>query len=152
VVAVVIAGGAVVALVIPAFSLHTSVPGLQGLPKGLPIVQTLHRIDTAFPGGPQPAQVVIQAKDVTSPQVKVQIQNIERQALATGQMHQPFQVSVNPAHDVAVVSVPLSGTGTDSASYRALDTLRSEVIPSTVGQVPGVTAQVTGQTAGSKDF
>src|SRR5262249_29818591 len=66
--------------------------------------------------------------------------------------HQPFQVSVNPAHDVAVVSVPLSGTGTDSASYRALDTLRSEVIPSTVGQVPGVTAQVTGQTAGSKDF
>ena len=48
--------------------------------------------------------------------------------------------------------MPLSGKGTDSTSYRALDTLRGQVIPATVGQLPGVKAQVTGQTAGSKDF
>ncbi|MBV9715906.1 MAG: MMPL family transporter, partial [Solirubrobacterales bacterium] len=59
---------------------------------------------------------------------------------------------VNSAHTVAVVSVPLSGKGTDSGSYRALDTLRNEVIPATIGQVPGAKAQVTGMTAGSKDF
>jgi uncharacterized membrane protein YdfJ with MMPL/SSD domain len=152
VISVVLAGGLIVALVVPAFGLHTSVPGLQGLPKGLPIVQTLNRIDAAFPGGPEPAAVVIQANDVNSPQVQGAIRNLEQRALATGQMHQPFKVQVNSAHSVAVVSVPLSGKGTDSASYRALDTLRGEVIPATVGQVPGVKAQVTGMTAGSKDF
>ncbi|HUO71746.1 MAG TPA: MMPL family transporter [Solirubrobacteraceae bacterium] len=152
VVAVVVAGGAVIALVIPAFGLHTSVPGLQGLPSGLPIVKTLNRIEAAFPGGPQPAQVVIQAQNVDSPQVRQAIGQLERQALATGQMHEPFSVAVNAARNVAVVSVPLSGKGTDATSNRALGALRGEVIPATVGQVPGVKVGVTGATAGSKDF
>ena len=152
VISVVLAGGAVVALALPAIGLHTSPPGLQGLPKGLPIVQTLNRIEAAFPGGPVPAAVVVQAKDVASPQVQAAIGRLERRALATGQMHRPFKVDVNPAHTVAVVSVPLSGMGTDSASYRALDVLRGDVVPATLGQLPGVRAQVTGMTAGAKDF
>ena len=150
--AVLLAGGLLAALVVPAFGLHTAVPGLQGLPSGLPIVKTLNRIEAAFPGGPVPAAVVIQAKDVSSPQVQGAITRLEHQALATGQMHEPFKVDVSSSHDVAVVSIPLSGKGTDAASYRALDTLRADVIPATVGQLPGVRAQVTGMTAGSKDF
>ena len=130
---VLVSGGLVVALAIPAFGLHTSLPGLQGLPSGLPIVKTLNRIETAFPGGPLPAYVVIQGDNVTSPQVQTAINSLERQALATGQIHQPFKVQVNDRHDVAVVSMPLSGKGTDSASYRALDTLRNDVIPATIG-------------------
>ncbi len=152
VVAVVAAGGVIVALAIPAFGLHTSVPGLQGLPSGLPIVKTLNRIQAAFPGGPQPAAVVIEAQNVNAPQVRDAISSLERQALATGQMHQPFNVDVNARHDVAVVSVPLSGKGTDAASNRALATLRGQVIPATVGRLQGVKVGVTGATAGSKDF
>ena len=146
------AGGLLLALAIPAFGLHTSVPGLQGLPTGLPIVKTLNRIEAAFPGGPLPAYVVIQGKDVTSPEVRTAIGNLERQALATGQMHEPTKVQVNSQRDVAVVSIPLSGKGTDSASYRALDTLRQDVIPATLGPLAGIKAQVTGMTAQSKDF
>ena len=146
------AGGLLLALAIPAFGLHTSVPGLQGLPTGLPIVKTLNRIEAAFPGGPLPAYVVIQGKDVTSPEVGTAIGNLERQALATGQMHEPTKVQVNSQRDVAVVSIPLSGKGTDSASYRALDTLRQDVIPATIGPLAGIKAQVTGMTAQSKDF
>jgi RND superfamily putative drug exporter len=150
--AVTLAGGVVLALALPAFGLHTSTPGLQGLPGGLPIVKTLNRIEAAFPGGPQPAAVVIQAPNVTTPQVRGAIAGLERRALATGQMHQPITVDVNAAHDVAVVQVPLSGKGTDATSTRALATLRGQVIPATVGQVPGVRVGVTGETAGSTDF
>ena len=149
---VLVSGGLVVALAIPAFGLHTSLPGLQGLPSGLAIVKTLNRIEAAFPGGPLPAYVVIQGDNVTSPQVQREINNLEQKALATGQIHQPFKVQVNDRHDVAVVSMPVSGKGTDAASYRALDTLRQQVIPATVGSMAGVKAQVTGMTAESKDF
>ena len=132
-----VSGGLVVALAIPAFGLHTSLPGLQGLPAGLPIVKTLNRIEAAFPGGPLPAYVVIQGENVTSPQVQTAIDSLEQQALATGEIHQPFKVQVNDRHDVAVVSMPLSGKGTDAASYRALDTLREQVIPATIGSMRG---------------
>ena len=149
---VLVSGGIVVALAIPAFGLHTSLPGLQGLPSGLPIVKTLNRIEAAFPGGPLPAYVVVQGSDVTSPTAQTAIRNLEQRALATGQIHQPFKVQVNDQRDVAVVSMPLSGKGTDDASYRALDTLRDQVIPATIGSAPGLDAQVTGMTAQSKDF
>ena len=89
---------------------------------------------------------------MTSPQVQTAINSLEQKALATGQIHQPFKVQVNDRHDVAVVSMPLSGKGTDSASYRALDTLRNDVIPATIGSGGEIKAQVTGMTAQSKDF
>jgi RND superfamily putative drug exporter len=151
-IAAVTSGGIVVALAIPAIGLHTSDPGLQGLPKGLPIVKTLDRMQAAFPGGAQPAHVLVQARDVRAPQVQAGIRQLERRALATGQMHQPFDVQVSRDHTAADVSIPLSGQGTDSTSYRALDTLRTQVIPSTIATVPGVKALVTGKTAGAKDF
>jgi uncharacterized membrane protein YdfJ with MMPL/SSD domain len=148
----VIAGGAVVALAVPAFGINTSNPGLKGLPPQLPIVRTLNRMQAAFPGGVEPADVVIEAKDVTTPQVRAAIAQLERRALATGQMHQPFSVDISRDHTVADVSVPLSGTGTDAVSDRALETLRDRVIPATVGSLPGATTQVTGPTAVAKDF
>jgi uncharacterized membrane protein YdfJ with MMPL/SSD domain len=147
-----VSGGLLVALLIPAFGLHTANPGLQGLPKSLPIVGTLDRIQAAFPGGPTPAQVVVQARDVTAPPVRQAISSLERNGLASGEVKQPLEVDVNRAHTVAVVSMPLVGEGTDGRSDRALDTLRSDLIPATLGQVRGVQANVTGETASSKDF
>ncbi len=150
--AVLIAGGALLALVVPALGLQTALPGIQGLPAGLPIVKTVDRIQAAYPGAVQPATVVIEAHDVTSPPIRSAIARLEARALATGQMHEPFHVAVDREHDVAVVSIPLAGQGTDAVSDRALVTLRRDVIPATVGRLPGVTALVTGTTAGSKDF
>ena len=83
-IAAVVSGGIVVALAIPAIGIHTSDPGLQGLPKGLQIVQTLDRMQAAFPGGAQPAHVVVQARDVRAPQVQAAIRQLEHRALATG--------------------------------------------------------------------
>jgi RND superfamily putative drug exporter len=51
-----------------------------------------------------------------------------------------------------VISVPLAGNGTDSASSRALLALRDQILPATIGTVPGVGYAVTGNTAGGYDF
>jgi RND superfamily putative drug exporter len=64
-VSLVLAGGLLVALAVPAFSLHTNNAGETALPRGLEITETHERLEQAFPGGGQPAYVVIRAPDVT---------------------------------------------------------------------------------------
>jgi uncharacterized membrane protein YdfJ with MMPL/SSD domain len=145
--AAVVAGGALVALSVPAFGLHTAAPGADGVPQHLAIVKTIDRMEKAFPGGEMPSQVVVQARDVTSPETSAAIRRLESRALATGQVHRPVNVDVNREHTVAVVSMPLSGHITNDEANRALDTLRNEVIPAS-----GLNAQVTGPTAQSRDF
>jgi RND superfamily putative drug exporter len=152
VLAVVLSAGALIALALPALDLKTVNPGVAGLPRDLTIMQTYDRIQAAFPGGPQPAVVVVQADDVTAAPVQQGIRELERAALATNQMSGPVDVTVSPNREVALVSIPLAGNGTDDASERALGTLRGEVIPRTIDRVPGTQADVTGLTAGSKDF
>jgi RND superfamily putative drug exporter len=67
-------------------------------------------------------------------------------------MHEPFSVSVNPDKTVAVVSLSLAGNGDNGASVKALETLRNDVIPATLGKVGSIDAAVTGETAGTHDF
>jgi len=62
------------------------------------------------------------------------------------------QVDVSPDKRVARVLLPLVGDGSDARSERALTTLRTDLIPSTLGRVDGVQASVSGQTAQSRDF
>jgi RND superfamily putative drug exporter len=152
----VLCGGAaaalLIALAIPAFSLHTVDSGVQGLPPDLPGMQVYARIQKAFPGGPLPAEVVVSARNVTAAPVAAGIRSLERAAVATGQMREPITVDISASREAARVSIPLAGGGTDATSNRALDTLRHRVIPSTVAQVAGVRVKTTGMTALSRDF
>jgi RND superfamily putative drug exporter len=115
-------------------------------------MQTYDRIQAAFPGGPLPAVVAVTADDVTAAPVQAGIKAMSDAALATGQMSQPVTTTVAPDKSVAVVNIPMQGNGTDKASDTALATLREQVIPATIAAVPGVDVNVSGLTAGSKDF
>ena len=148
----VVSGGALLALAAPALTMHTQLPSFTDLPKSLPIVRTYESIQRAFPGAQTPAKVVIAADDVNAPHVQRAIRRLERSALASGRMFKPISTEVNPAGTVETVSIALAGDGSNGTSVAALHTLRNTVIPSTVGQVGGVDAAVTGETAGSHDF
>jgi uncharacterized membrane protein YdfJ with MMPL/SSD domain len=139
-------------MAIPALGLHTAVSGVETLPQNLGVIKTYNRIQEAFPGGPIPAQVVVSAEDTKSPEVKRAIAELERRAAADPLFEQPITTDVNPDLTVVEVDIPVAGNGTDSASNRALTELRSQLIPATIGQVPGATADVTGYTAQSRDF
>jgi uncharacterized membrane protein YdfJ with MMPL/SSD domain len=146
VVATVLATGVLVVLALPALHMKTINPGAAGLPHDLPIVQTYDRIQAAFPGGPMPALVVVEADDVTTPAVQQGIDELK--ATASG----PTSTIVSPDKNVAIVSIPLPGNGTDEVSDTALLKLREQTIPATIDRVPGTEVNVTGMTAGSKDF
>jgi len=150
--AAILSGGALLALAVPALTLHTQLPSFTDLPKSLPIVRTYEAIQRAFPGAQTPAKVVVGAADVTTPRVQRAISRLESRALSTGQMFEPISTEINPAHTVETVSIPLQGNGSNGRSVAALRTLREQVIPATVGSVHGVEAAVTGETAGTHDF
>ena len=77
----------------------------------------------------------------------VAIKQLHDQAIATGQLSEPSSVEGNPAKTVAMVNLSVKGTGTDAASNHSIDVLRSEVVPATVGQLPGAESVVSGPTA-----
>jgi uncharacterized membrane protein YdfJ with MMPL/SSD domain len=137
-------------LAIPVLQLHTSQTGLDAMPRSAPTVETLDRLQDAFTGEADPALVAIKA-NTDAPATQKAIAQLKTRALASGQMHGPIEVDVNADHTVARVAIPLAGKGTDAVSNHALDTLRNDLLPATVGKVPGATYAVTGGTAASAD-
>jgi uncharacterized membrane protein YdfJ with MMPL/SSD domain len=152
VVSVVLAGGLLVALAVPALQLRTVQPGIDTYPQDLAAIQTYNRIQEAFPGSEIPAEVVVQAPDVTAPAVQEAIGQLEWRALASGQMHEPITVDMNDSRTVATIAIPVEGEGMDASSEAALATLREDIVPATVGALPNAEVGVTGMTAQSKDF
>jgi uncharacterized membrane protein YdfJ with MMPL/SSD domain len=148
----VIAGAALVALASPVLGVHTAISGLDSLPNSTKEVQAIHAVQDAFPGGPQPAVVVVKAKDVSTSAVRHAITGLKREALASGQMLTPIEVTRNADNTVARITIPLVGKGTDAKSNAALASLRDRIVPSTVGKVDGAEYAVTGITAASHDF
>ena len=132
--------------------MHTVNPGVTGLPRDLEVMQAYDKIDAAFPGDGVPAVTVVKAADVTTPEVQGAIDDLQREAIATGKLHKPVDVDISDDKTVATVALAVDGTGTDAASERSLAVLRDQVVPATVGQLDGAEVAVTGFTAGSKDF
>jgi RND superfamily putative drug exporter len=146
-----LAGFGLLALAFPVLNMHTALPGTSSLPKSLPIMRTYERIQTAFPGGAQPAWVGIEARNVNAPEVQAGIARLIARAGHTPGLLKPITIEKSRDQRVETVSIPLAGNGTDTRSDHALARLRA-LVPQTVGAVPGVQAGVTGQTAGTVDF
>jgi len=143
---------ALVVLALPLVGMHTSFLSAGDLPRNLPILRTYTAMQRAFPGSPQPAQVVVSARDVTSPAVRRALAQMEGRALASGQASEPIKTLLSRDHTVAEVDIPQPGNGENAASIRALATLRDKVLPSTLGQLGGVSYAVGGEAAGTSDF
>jgi RND superfamily putative drug exporter len=152
VVATVVASGALIALAVPALHMHTANPGVESVPKSLPIMKVYNRLEAAFPGQPLSAAVMVKVDDTSTEPVRREIAALRRDAVASGQFHEPTQVDVNEHGTIAVVSLPIAGNGTDAASNHALEQLRSTIIPNTVGKLAGADVGVAGDTAESYDF
>ena len=148
-----VAAAALVALAVPVLSLHLEDPGIHDLPSNVPVVRSLIAISRAFPGGPEPAYVVVTGRDLGGAQVSHAVAALHAEVAAThGAIREPISTAMFGNDQVLVVSVPLAGSGTDTASDNALATLRTQALPATFGKVPGISYAVAGLTAGNHDF
>ncbi|MEW2166215.1 MMPL family transporter [Streptomyces sp. NPDC007084] len=149
----VIATGTLLAIAAPALGMKTQQLTLdQEFGNSLPIVGTYNRVNDAFPGGSEPAEVVVKARDVNAADVKAALADFRARAVSSGASRGPVDVKVYAEHNVAFVYVPLVGGSDQDKAEKSLELLRDTVRPATLGKVEGVQAPITGQVAGSHDF
>ncbi|MBW6433305.1 MMPL family transporter [Actinoplanes hulinensis] len=142
---------ALVALALPAFGMKLSEPGqLDSLPRSIPAVDAGVRLQQAFPGGADPAQVVVRGAGATTGAADQAVEELRRQAATSDLLGD--QISANPVGDVLSIKVPLAGGGTDDTSVEALRTLREDVLPQAFANTSGLEYAVGGRTAGLHDF
>jgi uncharacterized membrane protein YdfJ with MMPL/SSD domain len=139
------------ALAVPTLSMHTAQSPLESLPRSAATVETLDRLQAAFPGRSQPTLVAVQT-DTRAAAFGHAVNALRSEAAASGLGYGAVQVDSNASHTVAQVSIALPGNGSDATSTHALLTLRNRLLPVTIGRVPGARFAVTGPTAGSHDW
>jgi RND superfamily putative drug exporter len=139
------------ALAVPALGMRLANPSSTALPANIPVVQTLLATQRAFPGGPAPAEVVVTGQDLSGAAVRRAIAALRARAATSAALRQPVTATLLGHGQVLVVSVPLAGTGTDATSDHALQTLRTQALPATLGRVSGIRYAVTGTEAGNHD-
>ncbi|MBU3864294.1 MMPL family transporter [Streptomyces sp. 4503] len=148
-----LASGALIALAVPALGMNTANLTLdQEFGDRLPVVTAYNHIDEAFPGGSDPAKVVVKADDIDAAPVRDALARFRTEAVAKGASKGPVEVTVHREQNVAVVEVPLIGGSDEGKAEKSLNVLRDEVRPATLGAVDGLDAPIGGSTASSKDF
>ena len=149
-----VAGGILLALALPALRHAHDQPGRRG-----PAARPADHADLRPHPGRVPRRPAARARrgrrpsDVTAPDGPAGHQGAHGQAIATGQMSGPVTTSVSPNKHVAIVSIPMQGDGTDErVRRRARHAARRRRSPPRSAASHGAEANVTGMTAGSKDF
>ncbi|GAA1524606.1 MMPL family transporter [Streptomyces albidochromogenes] len=149
----VLAVGLLVAIAAPAVGMKTQNLTLdQEFGDSVPIVRTYERLNAAFPGGADPAEVVVKADDIDAAPVRRAIADFRERAVSSGASQGPVEVVTHAKENIAIIDVPLVGGSDQERAEKSLDLLRDEVRPQTLGKVAGVEAPISGQVAGSKDF
>ena len=152
-ISIALAGGLLVALAIPALSMQIKVTSVDDLPQDLPVIQTYDRLKAAFPTEGVTADVAVQADNVRTGPVAAGIGELLKEARSSKYVlaSRP-DVTYSKDGTVALIAIPTKGNGSDAASTAALDEIRNTIVPTTVGSVDGVTVNVSGMAAQSKDF
>ena len=149
---ILLAGGLLVALAIPALQMNIVTSGVDEFPQDEPVIQTYNKVKQVFPTEGVTATVVVEADDVRSGPVAAGIAELRTEVNGSDSFKPGTEVIYSEDGTVAQINVPTPGNGNDAPSVNALGELRDEIIPATVGGVEGTTVNVTGDAAGSEDF
>jgi uncharacterized membrane protein YdfJ with MMPL/SSD domain len=150
-VSILVTGGALVALALPAFGMNIKTTGLQEFSKGFSTIKTYEKIQSLYPSEHPPAVMVVQADDVGSAQVTAAVDQVTSRARAQGVSVGAADTRVNSERTIESVAMPLAGNGENDKSKQALSTLRDRLIPSAFSGT-GAQVDVAGDTANGVDW
>ena len=143
--------GVLVALAIPGLGLHVAKPSSFAL-SAAGQSSLVSQITTEFPATASPAIVVAAWSGHQGAEVEQAANRIEALASSAGGAHPPFGIAQAADGHALALALPLTGLGDNAASRAAVRTLRQQIVPTTLGRIPGVSTDVTGATAEDMDF
>ena len=150
-ISLVVAGGILIAALVPFFDINTGSAGVSSMPDGIESKDGFLILDEKFSAGEAtPAEIVIDA-DVDSQPVQAGIQRLTAALEADSFFSQARELQVNEQRDLALLSVPVAGDATSRATQDAINRLRNTYIPVAFEGVQA-TVLVTGETAFNIDF
>jgi RND superfamily putative drug exporter len=146
-----VAGGLLVAALIPFFSLHIGFAGVSTFPDGIESKEAFLILEEKFAQeDTTPAEIVIDG-DANSPEVLAAVDRLKTRLAEDSVFGEPRELEVNAAGDLGLLAVPVLGDSASKASQEAIKRLRSEYVPESFAGVP-VEVSVTGETAFNIDF
>ena len=145
--ALLLGAGALVLLALPAVGMRTSLPGIDELPRSIPAMQSYDRLTAAFPAAGA-SHVVVATGPVRPALLELSRRAGQDPLFAAGTP----DLEVSPDGTVSRLSLPIPDRANSDRARESLALLRSTLVPETVGQVPGASVAVTGETAVSVDF
>ncbi|GAA2138668.1 MMPL family transporter [Kitasatospora kazusensis] len=140
-------------LAAPVLDLKLSVLGKDTFSRGIPAMRTDDRLTAAFPDLRVQHQVVVRAEPAAAGAVAAALRELGRRTQAdplfSRQVAQP-QVSADGRISQLVLSVPFAPSS--EQARRSLADLRHDLIPATVGALPGAEVAVTGDVPRDADY
>ena len=150
-ISLIVAGGLLVAALVPFFDINTGTAGVSTMPDGLESKEGFLILDEKFSAGEAtPAEIVI-AGDVDSQPVQSGIERLRAALEGDSFFSQPRDLQVNEQGDLGLLSVPVKGDATSVATQDAIKRLRDVHIPTAFAGVEA-TVLVTGEAAFNTDF
>src|SRR6266545_1348978 len=149
-----ISAGALVALAAPALGMTLKLTGLQDVPRSTPVMQAYDRMTAAFPSTGTDHVVVVKASPAQAAAVRAALERLSART-ATDPLFAHDRgpdATVSPDGTVTMLSIGTPAVPGTADAKRSLDRLRTELVPQTVGKVPGVQFAVTGEIAGTTDY
>ncbi|KQX73778.1 MMPL family transporter [Aeromicrobium sp. Root472D3] len=152
VVSALLAGGALVALAVPALGMSTHQSTIASLPQDIPAVQTYLRAQESFPSQRPVVGVVLHTSVDGSDAARAAATAIGRDAARAGLVEADGQdVRVSPDGRTVAVSLAALHPEGDSRNGAAVDALRDSIVPSATRDLAGTTSAVGGPVAEALD-
>ncbi len=153
-VTLVVSAGALLALAVPAAGMTLKLTGIQDVPRSTPVMQAYDRMTAAFPSTGTQHVLVLKAQPAQSGAVNAAIADLTART-ATDPLFahdRKPERQVSPDGTVTTVAIGTPYKAGTADGKRSLDRLRTDLVPATVGKVPGVQYAVTGEIAGTTDY
>jgi len=145
---------ALLALTAPALGMTLKFPGPQDLPRTTAVMHTYDRLAAAFPGTATTHEVAVKTPAGSTAAVAAALDDLVTRTKGDPLFAQDGLPGAEVSADgtVLVLSVATPYPGGSDEARRSLDKLRTELVPATVGTVPGVDYAVGGQVAEDVDY
>ncbi len=152
-VSAIVAVGVLLAMTAPVLGIQTSLGGSDTSSREIAEMRTYDRVNEAFPSEGGSELVIVKADNATAPKVVAGINKLERETAARPALFQGKpSVELSSDKTVASVTIPTVGEGTNAKANKAVDALREDIVPNSVGNIDGVEAYTSGEAAATRDF